>query len=306
MAFGRNRLGVHALCWVGGWREAEARRAIEGTAQVGYDLIEIPALDPDRIDSGLTARLLEEYNLAATISLGLGPATDLSSGDSECVARGEALLMKVVSIARDIGASHICGVLYSALMKYGQPATSEGLEESVSVLRRVCAAAERSGITVGLEVVNRYETNIANTAAQGVALCEMIGAANARVHLDTYHMHIEEADPARAILETGDRLGYFHLGECHRGYLGSGSIEFAPIFRALAQIGYGGPLVFESFSSEIVDPQLSRTLGIWRNLWTDGDDLVRNALDFTRAQLVAAQQAKALSASRDRGVVQDV
>lgn len=305
MAFGQNKLGVHALCWVGGWGEAEARTAIEGTARVGYDLIEIPALDPDRIDAALTARLLEEYGLAATISLGLGADTDLSSGDPNKMARGEALLMKVVSIARDIGATHICGILYSALMKYSEPATPEGLKASVDVLRRVCAQADKSGITVGMEVVNRYETNIANTAAQGVALCDMIDAPNVKVHLDTYHMHIEEADAARAIVETGSRLGYFHLGECHRGYLGSGSIEFSPIFRALAQIGYGGPLVFESFSSEVVDPKLSRILGIWRNLWTDGEDLIGHALDFTRAEMIAAQQAENLSAPNAKGVLQD-
>ena len=75
MAFGTNKLGVHALCWVGGWSEAEARRAIEGTARVGYDLIEIPTLDPDAIDVGMTRRLLEEYGLAGTLSLGFTRAT---------------------------------------------------------------------------------------------------------------------------------------------------------------------------------------------------------------------------------------
>jgi len=305
MGFGQNKLGIHALCWVGGWSEAEARKAIEGTARVGYDLIEIPMLDPDRIDVELTAKLLEEYGLASTISLGLEAQTDLTSDDPEAVKRGEALLMKVVSIGRDIGATHLCGVLYSAMMKYVQPATSVGLAQSVDVMRRVCDAAANSDITVGVEVVNRYETNIANTAAQGVALCDMIGAPNAKVHLDTYHMNIEEADAARAIIETGDRLGYFHLGECHRGYLGSGSIDFVPTFRALAQIDYKGPLVFESFSSEVVDPQLSRILGIWRNLWTDGEDLIGHALDFTKAQIKSAHQTENLSAVHIKGVLQD-
>jgi D-psicose/D-tagatose/L-ribulose 3-epimerase len=305
MGFGQNKLGVHALCWVGGWSEAEARKAIEGTVRVGYDLIEIPMLDPDRIDVELTAKLLEEYGLAATISLGLEARTDLTSADPDAVKLGEALLMKVMSIGRDIGATHLCGVLYSAMMKYAQPATSAGLAQSVDVMRRLCAEADKSGITIGVEVVNRYETNIANTAAQGVALCDMIGAPNAKVHLDTYHMNIEEADAARAIIETGDRLGYFHLGECHRGYLGSGSIDFVPVFRALAQIGYAGPLVFESFSSEVVDPQLSRILGIWRNLWTDGEDLIGHALDYTRAQVASAQQTENLSAAHVKGVLQD-
>lgn len=305
MGFGQNRLGVHALCWVGGWTEPEARKAIEGTARLGYDLIEIPALDPDKIDAGSTARLLEDYGLAATISLGLGPDTDISSGDPDKVARGEALLMNVVGIARDIGATHICGVLSSAMTKYHEPATARGLEDSAGVLRRVAEAAAASGIEIGLEIVNRYETNLANTAAQGVALCEMVGGANVRVHLDTYHMNIEEADAARAIVETGDRLGYFHLGESHRGYLGSGSIDFDAVFRALAQIDYGGPLVFESFSSEVVDPTLSNVLGIWRNLWSDGEDLVAHARAFTLAHVKSAARTDLLSAAKQpKGVIQ--
>lgn len=300
MRYGENKLGVHALCWVGGWSEAEARQAIEGTARVGYDLIEIPTLDPDKIDSGMTARLLADFGLAATISLGLGRATDISSDDPDAVERGEALLRKVVSIARDVGASHVCGVLYSAMTKYNLPATPKGIEQSAAVLRRICEQAAESDIIVGIEVVNRYETNLANTAAQGVELCKLINARNLRVHLDTYHMNIEEADAARAIVETGDRLGYFHLGESHRGYLGSGSIDFGPIFRALAQIDYAGPLVFESFSSEVVDPTLSNLLGVWRNLWSDGEDLVRHALDFTRAQMRSGIQTNALSMSKHK------
>lgn len=295
MAFGKNPLGIHALCCVGGWSEAEARRAICSAAEFGYDLIEVPMLDPDRIDVAMTARLLEEYGIRATISLGLEPETDLSSEDPEISARGVALLAKVVSIGRDIGATHLCGVIYSAMTKYSRPATRKGMDHSVAALRNICELAAASDITVGIEVVNRYETNIANTAAEGVALCKMIGATNTRVHLDTYHMNIEEADMARAIVETGDHLGYFHLGECHRGYLGTGSIGFETVFKALAQIDYDGPLVFESFSSEVVDPQLSNILGIWRNLWTDGDDLINHAHEFMTAQIKAALQAERLA-----------
>ncbi|MCA0272250.1 MAG: sugar phosphate isomerase/epimerase [Proteobacteria bacterium] len=305
MAFGDNKLGVHALCWVGGWSETEARRAIEGTARVGYDLIEIPTLDPDTIDVGMTKRLLEEYKLAGTLSLGLSPDMDISGSDPEAAKRGEAELMKVVAIARDLGASHITGILYSGFTKYNQPATQKGLEQSVTILRRVCEAALPSNITLGMEVVNRYETNILNTAAQGVAFCEMVGVPNAKVHLDCYHMNIEEADAEQAIIQTGDRLGYFHTGDSHRGYLGSGSIDFIPIFRGLARIGYAGPITFESFSSEVVDAKLSNILGIWRNLWTDGEDLVRHAKAFTEAQITSAAATLRLSSHQPKGVLQN-
>ncbi len=289
-----NKLGVHALSWVGGWSEAEARKAIEGSARLGYDIIEIPALDISTIDVAGTVRLLEEHGLRATISLGLDSTNDITSADPDIAARGEAHLMAVVAIARDLGATHLCGVIHSAMQKYMEPATEAGIEQSASILRRVAEAADSSGIAVGLEVVNRYETNVINTAVQGVALCKMVGTRNVKVHLDTYHMNIEEADSARAILETGDHLGYFHIGESHRGYLGSGSIDFVSIFRALKHANFSGPIVFESFSSEVVNPKLSSMLGIWRNLWDDGEDLCRHAIEYTRAQLQSAERVDQL------------
>ena len=289
-----NKIGVHALSWVGGWSEAEARKAIEGSAQLGYDIIEIPALDLSTIDVDGTARLLSQHNLGVTMSLGLDSTNDITSTDQAIARRGEEHLLEVVSIARDLGATHICGVIHSAMQKYMEPATPQGLEQSVSVLRKVCEKAQSSGIEVGVEVVNRYETNLINTAAQGVEMCKMIGTSNAKVHLDTYHMNIEEADASRAIVETGDYLCYFHIGESHRGYLGTGSIDFDSIFRALAAANYQGPITFESFSSEVVNAKLSTMLGVWRNLWTDGEDLCQHAIEFTRAHLHAAQRVENL------------
>jgi D-psicose/D-tagatose/L-ribulose 3-epimerase len=89
------------------------------------------------------------------------------------------------------------------------------------------------------------------------------------------------------VLEAGTNLGYVHIGESHRGYLGSGTVDFDSFFRALAVIGYDGPVVFESFSSAVVHPDLSNMLGIWRNLWTDGADLAAHANTFIRNHLAA-------------------
>jgi D-psicose/D-tagatose/L-ribulose 3-epimerase len=291
-----NKLGVHALVWVGGWSHEEAARAIGQTAELGYDLIEVPALDPSSIDVDFTRRELEKAGIGVTLSLGLDGHADISNGDEGKAARGEAVLMDALAVGRDLGATHVCGILYSAFQKYFQPPTEDGVARSVGVLQKVCDVAARSDITIGLEVVNRYETNVANTAAQGLALCKRVGAPNCKVHLDCYHMNIEEADVERAIVETGDYLGYFHTGESHRGYLGTGSIDFKKIFRGLANAGYQGPITFESFSSAVTGQPLTGILGIWRNLWTDGHDLCRHAREFTLAQIKAAAEAQSHSA----------
>ncbi len=144
------------------------------------------------------------------------------------------------------------------------------------------------GIRVSLEVVNRYETNVLNTARQALAYLADVDRQNLGIHLDTYHMNIEESDMFAPVLDAAPpHLQYVHIGESHRGYLGTGSVDFGTFFKALGRIGYDGPIVFESFSSAVVAPDLSRMLGIWRNLWTNGDELGAHANAFIRNKLVA-------------------
>ena len=287
-----NKLGVHALVWEKGWSHEECARAIARTAEVGYDLIEIPALDPGSIDTSFTRKQLEKAGIGATSSLGLDAETDISSNDREKEKRGQARLEQAVAVIRDIGATHMCGILESAFQKYAVPTTAEGVKRACEVLARVAEKAATSNITLGLEVVNRYESNVLNTASQAVDMCKRIGAPNVKVHLDVYHMNIEESDIGQAILDTGNYLGYFHTGDSHRGYMGSGSIDLAGVFRALVKSGYTGPITFESFSSRVVGQPLEGILGIWRNLWEDSYDLAAHALMYTKAQLKAAEEAQ--------------
>ena len=286
-----NKLGLHAFVWTAQWNAEHAARAIGQTAELGFDLIEASAMDFAAFDVAATRRALEANGLGITMSFGLTNDMDISSADPERVARGERHLLDGVSLARDVGATHVCGILYSAFRKYDLPPTKAGVAGSVDVVRRVAEKAQESGITLGMEVVNRYETNVLNTARQAVEFCDRVAMPNVKVHLDCYHMNIEEADIAAAITATGDRLGYFHTGESHRGYLGSGSIDFGRVFRAIVASGYAGPITFESFSSAVVGQPLEGILGIWRNLWDDGRDLAGHAKLFTDVHLHAARQA---------------
>jgi D-psicose/D-tagatose/L-ribulose 3-epimerase len=282
-----NPIGVHALVWVGGWTEPEARTAIESTKAAGYDLIEIPLLDPWSVDVKMTQRLLEEHELAMTASLGLSPETDVSSEDPAVVQAGERLLRQAAEVVRDLGGDYLCGVIYCNLGKYAGPPTDRGRANSVHAIQRLADHAAASGISLGVEVVNRYESNLFNTARQALAFITDVDRPNVYVHLDTYHMNIEEPDMVSPVLRCGDRLGYVHIGESHRGYLGSGSVDYAGFFRALAQVRYGGTITFESFSSAVVSPVLSNMLAIWRNLWDDSTDLASHARSFIDGHLRA-------------------
>jgi D-psicose/D-tagatose/L-ribulose 3-epimerase len=175
-------------------------------------------------------------------------------------------------------------VIYSALAKYPSAATKENRTNSVKAMQRLADYTADKGINIDLEVVNRYESNIMNTGMEGLDFLDEVNRPNAFLHLDTYHMNIEEDGMQKSVIAAGDRLGYVHIGESHRGYLGSGNVDFDSFFKALKQINYKGPITFESFSSAVVDPSLSNTLCVWRNLWSDSDDLAKKSLDFMKAR----------------------
>jgi D-psicose/D-tagatose/L-ribulose 3-epimerase len=124
-------------------------------------------------------------------------------------------------------AAKVGDILFSAQTKYQTPPSRQGWDTSMGVLTRV---AEGEGVTLDLEIVNRFETNLLNTAAQGLEYIQDTGSDNIFPHLDMFHMNIEEADPSLAIRDAGDKIGYFHVGESNRGFLGAETINFPPIF----------------------------------------------------------------------------
>ncbi|MGW4796627.1 sugar phosphate isomerase/epimerase family protein [Nonomuraea sp. NPDC004297] len=282
-----NPLGVHALVWAGDTAEESVDLAVRRTAEAGFDLLELSLHDLDNLDVDHAKEAIATAGIQVACSRGLAFDADVSSDDTEVVARGARLLAASLDATAALGGRIFTGALYSALGKYGRPVTPRGRANAVSVLRGLAGQAAGHGITLGLEVCNRYETNVVNTARQALRLADDIGADNVVVHLDTYHMNIEEDDLVRPVLEVGQRLGYVHVGENHRGFLGSGHLDLTGFFHALADIGYRGPITFESFSSAVVAPGLSNDLAIWRDLWSDGAALAGHAHRY----LVAALEA---------------
>ena len=284
-----NRIGIHALVWAGSWGARECEYAVASSKEAGYDLIELPVFQPASMDIAAIQRALAAHEMGATCSLGLGFHNDINSEDPDSVARGEQTLNDALAAARDVGSPYLGGVIFSALGPYPDMPTARGRQNSVDVIRRLAERAAASDITIGLEFVNRYESNLLNTAAQTVEYIGEVGASNVVVHLDSYHMNIEEANFRDPVFDSGDRLGYVHIGENHRGYLGQGHVNFPELFAALAEHGYDGVITFESFSSAVVDADLSRTLRIWRNMWSDGMDLAKQARAYIAERISSAQ-----------------
>lgn len=285
-----NLLGVHALVWVGGWSKDQCREAIKNSAEAGYGLIEIPALDPKSIDIDHTKATLKEFGLKGACSLGLSFDADINNENPDIVRKGEARLIEALNVVEKLGGDYLGGVIFSALGKYQLPPTSKARDNAVAALKRLAITAQSKGITLGLEPVNRYESNLLNTGRQALDMIKDIGEPNVVVHLDIYHMNIEEQDLVSPVIEAGKQLGYVHIGASHRGPLGSGNIDFDSFFGALAKIGYKGTITFESFSSTVVSPDLSSTLGIWRNLWTDNKSMAKSAREYIENKIMTAHK----------------
>ena len=287
-----NPLGVHALVWAGDLSPESTRMVMAQTRRAGFDVIELSLHGPTVMDLALTRDLAQEHSLELSCSRGLTLDADISSEDPACVVRGMTLLEEGIKITAALGGRYFGGILYGAMAKYPGPLSASGRANAIRSLKQIAEFALKHNITLGLEVVNRYESNQLNTAEDALELIDQVGAPNVVVHLDTYHMNIEEVDFTRPVLSCGKRLGYVHVGESNRGYLGSGTVDFKQFFHALAMVDYQGVITFESFSSTVVNETLSNTLSIWRNLWTDSMDLALHAREFMANGLHSAAQAK--------------
>ena len=291
-----NRLGIHSFVWTAGTTQEGLERAMEQSAECGYRLIELAYLRPEKFDLDALARRAKALDLDIAVTMGLPLSADVSAEDPETVRAGEAMLASAVAAVRDIGGSKLGGILYSAHTKYNRAPTDRGRKNSVAAIAKTADLARAAGVDLVLEVVNRFETNLLNTTAQGLDFIAQTGSDHVRLHLDTFHMNIEEANPAAALRLAGDKLGYFHIGESNRGYLGDGTINFDLIFDALLDIDYARDITFESFSTAVVDESLSLACAIWRDTWTEQLPLARHAKAFIDLKRDEAQRRRTTNA----------
>jgi D-psicose/D-tagatose/L-ribulose 3-epimerase len=282
--------------WTDGATEQSLISAMEQSAACGYQLIELAYLKPEKFDLDRLAQRARSLGLDIAVTMGLPLEADVSSEDKDAVARGEAILSDAVKAVRDIGGSKLGGILYSAHTKYARTPTDRGRKNSVAAIARTAEIARDAGVDLVLEVVNRFETNLLNTTAQGLAFIAETGSDHVRLHLDTFHMNIEEANPAAALRLAGDKIGYFHIGESNRGYLGDGTVNFDLIFDALLDIDYQRDITFESFSSAVVNEGLTLACAIWRDTWTENRPLAEHAKQYIDLKMAEAKRRRATNA----------
>jgi D-psicose/D-tagatose/L-ribulose 3-epimerase len=153
----------------------------------------------------------------------------------------------------------------------------------VKHLQNVCAHAARKGCKVCLEPLNRFETDFINTCDQGLIMIQDVGSPALRLHLDTFHMNIEEKDQAAAIRKAGKLLGHFHACGSDRGTPGNDHIDWEPIAAALKAVGYKWDVTIESFTTDV--KVIARAAAIWRQIEPSRNDIAINGVKFLKKTL---------------------
>lgn len=270
------KLGIHAYAWCSRWSN-ETLDLIDRVKEMGLDFIEIPLMCLETFDARAVSERLKRVNLGAVTSTVLSGDTDITSDNPLVQARGVKYLTSCVRATAEIGAQSFSGVIYAQHAKSmpGRPGEKHW-RRSADGLRQAARLASDLGILIGLEPVNRYESCLINTCEQALRLKEMIGEACVKIHLDTYHMNIEEKSFYEATKQAGKDLIHYHLCENDRGIPGTGLIDWDSIFKALAEINYKGNAALESF----VDCTDNMNTWVWRQLAPSGDQLLREGIAF--------------------------
>ncbi|PWJ54402.1 D-psicose/D-tagatose/L-ribulose 3-epimerase [Quadrisphaera granulorum] len=246
--------------------------------ELGYRRAVLPPLDPAGTDAASLRTAFERADLAPIAMVGLAPGQDVSSDDDDERAAGRAALLAAVDLAVALGADQLNGVPYGL---FGKPATAPGaaaFERSALVVGEVADRAADRGVQLTFEVLNRYEEGLVNTAAQAVEYVAASGSAHLGVHLDTFHMAVEEADLAAAVRTALPHLRYLELGQSGRGDLGSGAVDVAGVLRSALAGGYTGRVGVEAFSRALMPGAVADALAIWRSPYDDGLGLAERAL----------------------------
>lgn len=269
--------GVHTSMWTMTWDQAGCEKAVAKAMAYGMDFLEIALLDPPNVDAAHSRSVLEAAGMRAVCSLGLPQEVWASRNPEGAVDFLTIALDKCAAM----GAEALSGVVYGGIgERSGKPPTRAELDNVADALTRAARHARSLGLLFGIEPVNRYETHLLNTGWQAVEMIERIGAENMFIHLDTYHMNIEEKGIAQGIIDAREHLRYIHLSESDRGTPGAGTIAWDEIFSALRAVGFKGGLAMESFIN--MHAEIAEGLSVWRPVASGEAEVMENGLPFLR------------------------
>ena len=273
------KFGIHAGLWMKAWTDDPAP-IFATAAEIGYDGVEISLLGVglDRADA-IRAQA-EGQGLMLTCSTGLGPDADPSSADPAVRDNAVAVLSEAIRITARLGSRGLAGVVAAPWGVFDPANKAARAARSAKTLARLDDVLRDEGVTLGIEALNRFESDLTSTAAETCAIARACGSDRIGVLLDAFHMNIDEKDPPAAIRAAGDSLVHYHVSDNDRGRPGSGRYDFPADAQALAEIGYDGWVVAEMFVMS--GHASSRDLNIWRDIEPDPTEAAVGTLAYLK------------------------
>lgn len=274
-----NKIGIYYAYWAENW-DVDFHPYVDKVADLGFDVLEVNAAAVVNLSSTERRALkthAEDRNLELTYCVGLPAECDPASELEGTRRAGVELLQSMAQAIGEMGGGILGGILYGK-WPGPAPATMEDrqpyLERSLKSMRQALPAAEDNDVIFCLEVVNRFEQYLMNTAEEGVAYLQHLDSPNAKLLLDTFHMNIEEASLAHGIKTAGTSLGHLHIGENQRMPPGRGHLDWHELAQALEQVDYQGRIVMEPFMRP--GGEVGRDIRVYRDL-SQGLDLDQEA-----------------------------
>jgi len=279
------RLGINTFLFTSPFTN-ESTKLFPQFKKWGFETVEIPVEDPAHIDPAHVKAELDKNGLVCgSVCACMGPDRDLR-GTPEQQKTGLDYMKKLIDQMVVLGCPSLIGPVYSAVGRADAVPEKEYKQQWKTVvknLKDLCKYAQKKGVQVCLEPLNRFETDFINTADQALQMVKDVGSPALKIHLDTFHMNIEEKDQAKAIRKVGTLLGHFHACGSGRGTPGYDHIDWVPIASALKAVKYKGDVVIESFTTDV--KVIARAAAIWRRIEPTTNEIAVNGIKFLRKAL---------------------
>jgi D-psicose/D-tagatose/L-ribulose 3-epimerase len=277
------KFGVNTFVWISPSTTEAVITLAPKVKSMGFDILEIACENPDLLDVADIKKALSATQLPVIICGVFGPDRNICSTDPKVRANARRYILWLVDAAAQLGSPVVCGPMYSAVGKaHLEDSAAREQEWSLAVteIGEMADAAAVHNIRLALEPLNRFETDMINTVAQGMKFIKDVGRANVGLHLDTFHMHVEEKSSPNAIRLAGNKIYHFHACENDRGVPGTGQVRWQEIAPALKSVNYPGPVVIESFTPQV--KEIARAVNIWREIAPSQDAIAIQGLQFLK------------------------
>ena len=274
------KFGVNTFIWTMEFDRSHFA-LLPGIKQAGFDGVELPLINPERVDAPAIRRVLAENGLECTFCAVIPGGLSAISDDTEVRGKTRAHLETCVKVAAEAGGKLIAGPIYSPVGYLpGRRRNADEWKRAVEFYRSLMDVLMKNDITLAIEPLNRFETYFLNTAEDAAALCDAVNNPRVGILFDTFHANIEEKNVPNAYRRLGRHLKHVHTCENDRGTPGTGHVDWPGVFAALREMKYDGWLTIESFGFAL--GELSAAASIWRDLAPTPESIAFEGIKFLK------------------------